>query len=72
MPYIEVRGLSVVFHNQKRNQKNSPNTVALKDFSLDVEKCLGCCAMGPVMAVDGIYYSNPSTREIKKIIASCE
>lgn len=41
-------------------------------FSLDAGKCLGCCSIGPVMAVDGRYYSNPSTKEIKQIIASCK
>jgi len=41
-------------------------------FSLDTVNCLGCCALGPVMVVDGEYYSNPSTEELEKIIATCE
>lgn len=40
-------------------------------FSLDTVNCLGCCALGPVMVVDGEYHSNPSTEELKKIIAAC-
>jgi NADH-quinone oxidoreductase subunit E len=36
-------------------------------FTLDTVNCLGCCALGPVVMVDNKYYSNPSTREIKKI-----
>ena len=41
-------------------------------FSLDSVNCLGCCALGPVMVVDGKYYSNPSTKEIGQIAAGCE
>lgn len=39
-------------------------------FSLDTVNCLGCCALGPVMVVDGKYYSKPSTKEIEQIAAS--
>jgi len=38
-------------------------------FTLETVHCLGCCALGPVMAVDDEYYSNPSMKEIKQIIA---
>ena len=41
-------------------------------FSLDTVNCLGCCALGPVMVVDGKYYSNPPTKEIGQIAAGCE
>jgi NADH-quinone oxidoreductase subunit E len=39
-------------------------------FSLDTVNCLGCCALGPVMEVDGKYYSKPSTTELDKILAA--
>jgi NADH-quinone oxidoreductase subunit E len=41
-------------------------------FSLDTVNCLGCCALGPVMVVDGEYYSKPSAKEIEQIAAACE
>ena len=41
-------------------------------FSLDTVNCLGCCALGPVLVVDGKYYSNPSTKELGQITATCE
>jgi len=41
-------------------------------FSLDTVNCLGCCALGPVMVVDGEYYSKPSTKEIEQVTAACE
>ena len=37
-------------------------------FSLETVNCLGCCALGPVMAIDGKYYSNPSQEEITEIL----
>ena len=40
-------------------------------FTLTTANCLGCCALGPVMVVDGVYYSNPSLKEITKIVANC-
>jgi NADH-quinone oxidoreductase subunit E len=41
-------------------------------FTLSTVNCLGCCALGPVMVVDGEYRSNPNTKEIEKIVAGCE
>jgi len=41
-------------------------------FTLETVHCLGCCALGPVMVVDGQYYSNPSTKQIQGIAASCK
>ena len=40
-------------------------------FSLTTVNCLGCCALGPVLTVDGEYYSNPSPKEMEGILASC-
>jgi len=39
-------------------------------FTLETVHCLGCCALGPVMVVDGEYYSSPSTKQIQEIAAS--
>jgi NADH-quinone oxidoreductase subunit E len=41
-------------------------------FSLNTVNCLGCCALGPVMVVDGKYYSNPTPEALKKITSGCE
>jgi NADH-quinone oxidoreductase subunit E len=40
-------------------------------FSLETVNCLGCCALGPVMVVDGKYYGKPSTKELEQIVANC-
>lgn len=36
-------------------------------FTLETVNCLGCCAMGPVVAVDGEYHSKPSTSDLKGV-----
>lgn len=39
-------------------------------FSLKTVNCLGCCAVGPVMQIDSEYYSNPSAKELEKIVSA--
>ena len=39
-------------------------------FSLDTVRCLGCCALGPVMVVDDEYYGKPSGKEIEQITSA--
>jgi NADH-quinone oxidoreductase subunit E len=41
-------------------------------FTLSTVNCLGCCALGPVLQVDGEYHGNPSAEEVKKIVAGCD
>ncbi len=41
-------------------------------FTLETVNCLGCCALGPVMVVDGEYHSNPSSKEIEELVAACD
>jgi NADH-quinone oxidoreductase subunit E len=36
-------------------------------FSLLTVNCMGCCALGPVMAIDETYYSNPANTDFDKI-----
>ena len=37
-------------------------------FSLETAACLGCCAIGPIVVVDGVYFSNVKPTMVKKII----
>ena len=39
-------------------------------FTLGTVHCMGCCALGPVMTIDGVYYSKPTLDELKKVFAS--
>jgi len=39
-----------------------------KEFTLETVNCLGTCALGPIVMVDGHYFSNVKRRDVKKII----
>ena len=41
-------------------------------FSLDTTRCLGCCGLAPVMAINDEIYGNVRAKDIKKILDSCE
>lgn len=40
-------------------------------FSLDTTRCLGCCGLAPVMAINDEIYGNVKVKDIKKILDSC-
>jgi NADH-quinone oxidoreductase subunit E len=48
--------------------ENTPDN----EFSLDTVACLGACALGPIVMVDGRYFSNVDTLKVKKIIAEAK
>jgi NADH-quinone oxidoreductase subunit E len=39
-----------------------------REFSLEAVNCLGACALGPVVVVDGHYFSKVRTSQVKEII----
>jgi NADH-quinone oxidoreductase subunit E len=41
------------------------------DFTLETVNCLGCCALGPVIEVDGRYYGGLSSARISQILSDC-
>ena len=41
-------------------------------FSLDTTRCLGCCGLAPVMAINDEIYGSVKVKDIKKILDSCE
>lgn len=41
-------------------------------FSLETVNCLGCCALGPVMVVDGEYHGHLLPGQVKDILGNCE
>jgi len=69
----QVRGAPRLLDKVIETLKINPGeTSADMRFSLDTVNCLGCCALGPVVVVDGEYYGKPSAKEIEQIAASCE
>ena len=51
--------------------KPGETDAALK-FSLETVNCLGCCALGPVMVADEEYLSNPTTKDVERIVEEAE
>jgi NADH-quinone oxidoreductase subunit E len=41
-------------------------------FSLDTVNCLGCCALGPVMVVDGEYHGKMAPAKSEDILKNYE
>ncbi|MDY6908147.1 MAG: NADH-quinone oxidoreductase subunit NuoE [Chloroflexota bacterium] len=41
-------------------------------FTLDTVNCLGCCALGPVMVVDGEYYGKLPVSKVSEILDNYE
>jgi NADH:ubiquinone oxidoreductase subunit E len=44
------------------------NTTPDKEITLETVNCLGACALGPVVVVDGRYFPNVGRSEVKEII----
>lgn len=43
-------------------------TTGDREFTLETVNCLGACALGPIVVVDGHYFSTVSTQKIKNIL----
>jgi NADH-quinone oxidoreductase subunit E len=43
-------------------------TDSKQQFTLETVRCLGCCALAPVLQIDGQYYNNPSKKKLEKIV----
>lgn len=43
-------------------------TTGDREFTLETVNCLGTCALGPIVAVDGRYFSNVKRADVKRII----
>jgi NADH-quinone oxidoreductase subunit E len=41
-------------------------------FSLETVNCLGCCALGPVLEVDGKHHGNIAPSQIASVLDNCE
>jgi NADH-quinone oxidoreductase E subunit len=39
-----------------------------KNFTLETVNCLGCCAIGPIVMIDGEYYGEMNTRKVSPLL----
>ncbi len=64
-----VRGApSIAEELQKQMGIRPGQTTEDRDFSLETVNCLGACALGPVVVVDGHYFSSVKKRTVKEIL----
>jgi NADH:ubiquinone oxidoreductase subunit E len=64
-----VRGAPAVLDEAKRQLGIEPSeTTEDMRFTLETVNCLGACALGPIMVVDGKYHGQMSPGKIKKVL----
>jgi NADH:ubiquinone oxidoreductase subunit E len=64
-----VRGAQKVIEEfERRLGIHSGETTLNREFTLETVNCLGACALGPIVVVDGKYYSNVVPSMVEKII----
>jgi NADH-quinone oxidoreductase subunit E len=64
-----VRAAPVIAEEFARQLRLNPGeTTADNEFTLETVNCLGACALGPIVVVDGHYFSKVNTGRVKQII----
>jgi len=64
-----VRNAPAIAEEFERQLKiKAGETSSDKLFSFETVNCLGACALGPIVVIDGKYYSNVKTTQVKNII----
>ena len=64
-----VRGAPIIAAGFERQLGISAGeTTSDKEFTLEIVNCLGACALGPMVVVDGHYFSNVTTGNVKQIL----
>lgn len=62
-------GKLIVEEAERRLGIKVGETTADRRFSLETVNCLGCCAIGPVVVIDGVYHSQVTIDQIPQILA---
>ena len=64
-----VRGADRIVEELERKLGIRPGeTSEDRELSLETVMCLGCCAIGPVVVVDGKYYGQVTTAKVESIL----
>jgi len=61
-------GPRIVGEVERRLNVRPSETTKNKRFTLETVNCLGCCAIGPIMVIDGEYYGGMTTTKVKQIL----
>ena len=68
-----VNGANEIVENLERKLKVEPgHTTEDGNFTLETVNCLGVCARGPLVEIDGKYFSNMSPIKLNKILEKYE
>ena len=62
-------GPQIVDEMERKLEINVGQTTTDGEFTLETVNCLGCCAIGPVVTVDGKYYANATVNKVESILA---
>lgn len=64
-----VRGAPMIAEEfQRQLGISAGETTRDKEFTLETVNCLGACALGPIVVIDGHYFSNVGTAKVKRIL----
>jgi NADH-quinone oxidoreductase subunit E len=64
-----VRGAHILLDELKRQLCVEPGeTTEDRRFTLETVNCVGACALGPIMVIDGRYHGQMSPRKVKKVL----
>jgi NADH:ubiquinone oxidoreductase subunit E len=64
-----VRGGPKILEELERRLEIAPGeTTPDRQFTLETVACLGCCAIGPVVVIDGEYHGHATIRKIEPIL----
>jgi NADH-quinone oxidoreductase subunit E len=64
-----VRGAGLVVEELERRLKiKAGDTTEDMEYSLETVNCVGACALGPVVIIDGEYYGNMNSAKVEKML----
>jgi len=64
-----VRGAARILENIERSLAiNRGETTKDRKFTLETVNCMGACALGPVMKIDGEYFGQMSTDKVEHVL----
>ncbi len=68
-----VRGVQKLLDRMEKDYGVRPGeTTEDMRFSLETVKCMGCCALGPVVVVDGKYESQVNADKLDRLLKKCK
>ncbi len=61
-------GIDIANEFERQLDIRAGSTTADKEFTLETVACLGACALGPIVMVDGYYFTNVRVVDVAKIL----